>query len=141
MLPANSGPSSYYLSPSVVFKISRVGFYSKGWRSHFFIMDKKRRLRLPSGVDDTQRYNVMPILSVGKTKALEKIKKFLLHRISGGRSPFSPLGYSLYLSFYPDGEDEGGQVSSSLAISIRWIYAVKLPRSDLATLAQREGGE
>ncbi|RWV84718.1 hypothetical protein GW17_00053548 [Ensete ventricosum] len=37
----------------------------------------------------------------------------------------------------PDGEDEGGQASSSLAISIRWISVVKLPQSDLATLAQR----
>ncbi|RZS27415.1 hypothetical protein BHM03_00060865 [Ensete ventricosum] len=41
----------------------------------------------------------------------------------------------------PDGEDEGGQASSSLAISTRWISAVKLLPSDLATLAQREGGE
>ncbi|RWV85908.1 hypothetical protein GW17_00052252 [Ensete ventricosum] len=41
----------------------------------------------------------------------------------------------------PDGEDEGGQASSSLAISTRWISAVKLLPSDLTTLAQREGGE
>ncbi|RRT32473.1 hypothetical protein B296_00058923 [Ensete ventricosum] len=40
-----------------------------------------------------------------------------------------------------DGEDEGGQASSSLAVSTRWISAVKLLKSDLATLAQREGGE
>ncbi|RZS03052.1 hypothetical protein BHM03_00033174 [Ensete ventricosum] len=40
-----------------------------------------------------------------------------------------------------DGEDEGGQASSSLAVSTRWISAVKLLQSDLATLAQREGGE
>ncbi|RZS24005.1 hypothetical protein BHM03_00057025 [Ensete ventricosum] len=38
----------------------------------------------------------------------------------------------------PDGEDEGGQASSSLAISTRWISAAKLLQSDLATLAQRE---
>ncbi|RRT41964.1 hypothetical protein B296_00026408 [Ensete ventricosum] len=41
----------------------------------------------------------------------------------------------------PDGEDEGGQASSSLAVSTRWISAAKLLQSDLATLAQREGGE
>ncbi|RRT44789.1 hypothetical protein B296_00040258, partial [Ensete ventricosum] len=41
----------------------------------------------------------------------------------------------------PDGEDEGGQASSSLAISTRWIFAMKLLQSDLVTLAQREGGE
>ncbi|RWW02440.1 hypothetical protein GW17_00034469 [Ensete ventricosum] len=41
----------------------------------------------------------------------------------------------------PDGEDEGGQASSSLAVSTRWISAAKLLLSDLATLAQREGGE
>ncbi|RWW28238.1 hypothetical protein BHE74_00022158 [Ensete ventricosum] len=41
----------------------------------------------------------------------------------------------------PDGEDEGGQASSSLAVSTRWISATKLLQSDLATLAQREGGE
>ncbi|RRT68258.1 hypothetical protein B296_00008339 [Ensete ventricosum] len=41
----------------------------------------------------------------------------------------------------PDGEDEGGQASSSLAISTRWISAVKLLQSDLATLAQMEGGK
>ncbi|RWW51807.1 hypothetical protein BHE74_00041810 [Ensete ventricosum] len=34
----------------------------------------------------------------------------------------------------PDGEDEGGQASSSLAVSIRWISAAKL-LFDLATLA------
>ncbi|RWV96447.1 hypothetical protein GW17_00040836, partial [Ensete ventricosum] len=41
----------------------------------------------------------------------------------------------------PDGEDEGGQASSSLAVSTRWISAMKLLQSDLATVAQREGGE
>ncbi|RWV96761.1 hypothetical protein GW17_00040504 [Ensete ventricosum] len=41
----------------------------------------------------------------------------------------------------PDGEDEGGQVSSSLAVSTRWISAMKLLQSDLATLAHREGRE
>ncbi|RRT50198.1 hypothetical protein B296_00002499 [Ensete ventricosum] len=41
----------------------------------------------------------------------------------------------------PDGDDEGGQGSSSLAVSIRWISIVKLLQSDLATLAQRERGE
>ncbi|RWW19649.1 hypothetical protein GW17_00016281 [Ensete ventricosum] len=41
----------------------------------------------------------------------------------------------------PDGEDEGGQVSSSLAVSTRWISIAKLLLSDLVTLAQREGGE
>ncbi|RZS10105.1 hypothetical protein BHM03_00041265, partial [Ensete ventricosum] len=39
----------------------------------------------------------------------------------------------------PDGEDEGDQ-ASSLAVSTRWISVVKLLQSDLATLAQREGG-
>ncbi|RWW03999.1 hypothetical protein GW17_00032806 [Ensete ventricosum] len=42
---------------------------------------------------------------------------------------------------YPNGEDEGGQASSSLAVSTRWISTAKLLLSDLATLAQREGGE
>ncbi|RWV91345.1 hypothetical protein GW17_00046373 [Ensete ventricosum] len=41
----------------------------------------------------------------------------------------------------PDGEDEGGQASSSLAISTRWISTAKLLQSDLVTLIQREGGE
>ncbi|RWW05976.1 hypothetical protein GW17_00030726 [Ensete ventricosum] len=41
----------------------------------------------------------------------------------------------------PDGEDEGGQASSSLAISTQWISTAKLLKSDFATLAQREGGE
>ncbi|RWW36126.1 hypothetical protein BHE74_00058882 [Ensete ventricosum] len=35
----------------------------------------------------------------------------------------------------PDGEDEGGQASSSLAVSIQWISVVKLLQSNLATLA------
>ncbi|RWW35636.1 hypothetical protein BHE74_00059408, partial [Ensete ventricosum] len=42
---------------------------------------------------------------------------------------------------YPDGEDEGGQASSSLAVSTRWISTAKFLQSDLITLAQREGGE
>ncbi|RRT63619.1 hypothetical protein B296_00012657, partial [Ensete ventricosum] len=41
----------------------------------------------------------------------------------------------------PDGKDEGGPASSSLAVSIRWISTAKLLQSDLATLAQREGGD
>ncbi|RWW59758.1 hypothetical protein BHE74_00033285 [Ensete ventricosum] len=41
----------------------------------------------------------------------------------------------------PDREDEVGQASSSLAVSTRWISTAKLLQSDLATLAQREGGE
>ncbi|RWW62483.1 hypothetical protein BHE74_00030380 [Ensete ventricosum] len=41
----------------------------------------------------------------------------------------------------PDGEDEGGQASSYLAVSTRWISAAKLLQSDLTTLAQSEGGE
>ncbi|RZR74625.1 hypothetical protein BHM03_00039599 [Ensete ventricosum] len=40
-----------------------------------------------------------------------------------------------------DREDEGGQASNSLAISTRWISAVELLQSDLATLAQKERGE
>ncbi|RZR87864.1 hypothetical protein BHM03_00015321 [Ensete ventricosum] len=34
----------------------------------------------------------------------------------------------------PDGEDKGGQASSSLAVSTRWISAAKLLQSDFATL-------
>ncbi|RWV86989.1 hypothetical protein GW17_00051059 [Ensete ventricosum] len=53
------------------------------------------------------------------------------------------IGSSTHMA-YPygdlDGEDEGGQASSSLAVSKRWISAAKLLQSDLATLAQREGG-
>ncbi|RRT42478.1 hypothetical protein B296_00023194, partial [Ensete ventricosum] len=41
----------------------------------------------------------------------------------------------------PDGEDEGGQASSSLAVPTRWISTAKILQSYLATLAQREGGE
>ncbi|RWW55206.1 hypothetical protein BHE74_00038169 [Ensete ventricosum] len=41
----------------------------------------------------------------------------------------------------PDGEDEGGQASSSLAVSTQLISVAKLLQSDLTTLAQREGGE
>ncbi|RRT33145.1 hypothetical protein B296_00030862 [Ensete ventricosum] len=40
-----------------------------------------------------------------------------------------------------DGEDKGGQASSSLAVFTRWISTAKLLQSDPATLAQREGGE
>ncbi|RWW82003.1 hypothetical protein BHE74_00009561 [Ensete ventricosum] len=40
-----------------------------------------------------------------------------------------------------DGEDEGGQASSSIVVSTRWISVAKLLQSDLATLAQRERGE
>ncbi|RWV82581.1 hypothetical protein GW17_00055907 [Ensete ventricosum] len=40
-----------------------------------------------------------------------------------------------------DGEDEGGQTSSSLAVSTRWISTAKLLQSGLVTLAQMEGGE
>ncbi|RWV89122.1 hypothetical protein GW17_00048748 [Ensete ventricosum] len=36
---------------------------------------------------------------------------------------------------YPDGEDEGGQASSSLAVSTLWISVVKLLQYDLATFA------
>ncbi|RRT50688.1 hypothetical protein B296_00048028 [Ensete ventricosum] len=39
----------------------------------------------------------------------------------------------------PDGEDEGGQASSSLAVSKRWISAAKLLQFDLVTPTQREG--
>ncbi|RZS26404.1 hypothetical protein BHM03_00059738 [Ensete ventricosum] len=35
----------------------------------------------------------------------------------------------------PNGEDEGGQASSSLAVSTRWISATKLLQFGLATLA------
>ncbi|RWV98323.1 hypothetical protein GW17_00038833 [Ensete ventricosum] len=35
----------------------------------------------------------------------------------------------------PDGEDEGGQASSFLAVFTRWISVVKLLKSYLATLA------
>ncbi|RRT31776.1 hypothetical protein B296_00056947, partial [Ensete ventricosum] len=35
----------------------------------------------------------------------------------------------------------GDQASSSLAVSIQWISAVKLLQYDLETLAKREGGE
>ncbi|RWW36691.1 hypothetical protein BHE74_00058267, partial [Ensete ventricosum] len=45
------------------------------------------------------------------------------------------------LRMHPDREDKGGQASSSLAVSARWISVAKLLQSDLATLAQREGGE
>ncbi|RZR88895.1 hypothetical protein BHM03_00016544, partial [Ensete ventricosum] len=41
----------------------------------------------------------------------------------------------------PDGEDEGGQASYSLAVSTRRISVAKLLQSDLTTLTQREGGE
>ncbi|RRT33237.1 hypothetical protein B296_00050190 [Ensete ventricosum] len=40
-----------------------------------------------------------------------------------------------------NGEDEGGQASSSIVVSTRWISTAKLLQSDLATLVQREGGE
>ncbi|RZS27889.1 hypothetical protein BHM03_00061422 [Ensete ventricosum] len=40
-----------------------------------------------------------------------------------------------------DGEDEGGQLSFSLAVSTRWISTAKLLQSNLTTLTQREGRE
>ncbi|RWV83253.1 hypothetical protein GW17_00055169 [Ensete ventricosum] len=59
--------------------------------------------------------------------------------------PAAPVGglaaHSPPRCVYPDREDEGGQASSSLAISTRWISIAKLLQSDLATLAQRDGGE
>ncbi|RZS07880.1 hypothetical protein BHM03_00038786, partial [Ensete ventricosum] len=56
--------------------------------------------------------------------------------------PAAPCREIVYLGIPdPDGEDEGGQASSSIAVSTRWIFAVKLLQSDLATLAQKEGGE
>ncbi|RZR99325.1 hypothetical protein BHM03_00028845 [Ensete ventricosum] len=56
------------------------------------------------------------------------------------RGPWSWLGHGEIV--YPcipdsDGEDEGGQASSSLAVSTRWISTAKLLQSELATLAQR----
>ncbi|RWV77432.1 hypothetical protein GW17_00061738, partial [Ensete ventricosum] len=53
----------------------------------------------------------------------------------------SPSSSLFLLRMHPDGEDEGGQASSSLAVSTRSISAGKLLQSGLATLAQREGGE
>ncbi|RWV81327.1 hypothetical protein GW17_00057264 [Ensete ventricosum] len=41
----------------------------------------------------------------------------------------------------PNREDEGGQTSSSLGVSTRLISAAELLQSNLATLAQRAGGE
>ncbi|RWW68852.1 hypothetical protein BHE74_00023589, partial [Ensete ventricosum] len=54
-----------------------------------------------------------------------------------------PCGLEIIYPCIPDsdGEDEGGQASSSLAVSTQWISVAKLLQSDLATLAQREGGE
>ncbi|RWW07852.1 hypothetical protein GW17_00028746 [Ensete ventricosum] len=50
--------------------------------------------------------------------------------------------FSLFLlRMHTDGEDEGGQVSFSVAVSTRWIFVAKLLQSDLATLAQKERGE
>ncbi|RWW07506.1 hypothetical protein GW17_00029112 [Ensete ventricosum] len=61
----------------------------------------------------------------------------------GGRPLQAQRGQEIVYSYIPDpdGEDDGGQASSSLAVSTRWISAAKLLQSDLATLAQRERGE
>ncbi|RWW62985.1 hypothetical protein BHE74_00029866, partial [Ensete ventricosum] len=62
--------------------------------------------------------------------------------LSAPLQPATTSPSSLYLlQTHPDGEDEGGQASSSLAVSTRWISAAKLLQSNLATLTQREGGE
>ncbi|RWV93924.1 hypothetical protein GW17_00043584 [Ensete ventricosum] len=65
------------------------------------------------------------------------------HPLAAGRSPLQG-GWPeiVYLCIPdPDGKDEGGPASSSLAVSTRWISIAKLLQSDLATLAQREGGD
>ncbi|RRT48080.1 hypothetical protein B296_00012190 [Ensete ventricosum] len=49
------------------------------------------------------------------------------------RGPWSEIVYPCIPD--PDGEDEGSQASSSLAVSTRWISTEKLLQSDLATLA------
>ncbi|RRT45837.1 hypothetical protein B296_00021021, partial [Ensete ventricosum] len=57
--------------------------------------------------------------------------------------PYGLLPLEIVYPCIPDsnGENDGGQASSSLAVSTRWISIAKLLQSDLATLAQRKGGE
>ncbi|RWV77951.1 hypothetical protein GW17_00061152 [Ensete ventricosum] len=56
--------------------------------------------------------------------------------------PYCPSSEIVYPCIpNPDGEDERGQASSSLAVSTQWILTAKLLQSDLATLTQREGEE
>ncbi|RWW61709.1 hypothetical protein BHE74_00031219 [Ensete ventricosum] len=65
------------------------------------------------------------------------------HPLAGGQPPLQGGWPEIVYPCIPDpdGEDGGGQASSSLAVSTRWISAAKLLQSGLATLAQREGGE
>ncbi|RRT38188.1 hypothetical protein B296_00055140 [Ensete ventricosum] len=60
-----------------------------------------------------------------------------------GQSPLQEAWPEIVYPYipYPNEEDEGGQASSSLTVSTRWISAVKFLQSDLTTLAQRERGE
>ncbi|RWW55625.1 hypothetical protein BHE74_00037730, partial [Ensete ventricosum] len=62
--------------------------------------------------------------------------------LTGWQLPTGPCREIVYRCIPDlDGEDEGGQASSSLAVSTRWISTAKLLQYDLATLTQREGGE
>ncbi|RZR81918.1 hypothetical protein BHM03_00008228 [Ensete ventricosum] len=67
------GSSSYYMSPHTRFKISGAAYYSKGWRSHFFIIDGIEDWGLSMVWAAHTVNNTLPVLSMGETEALEKI--------------------------------------------------------------------
>ncbi|RWW40548.1 hypothetical protein BHE74_00054029 [Ensete ventricosum] len=81
------------------------------------------------------------ILEIGYDDCVLRLEGCLKDDVVGG-SKFGRIWEIVYPYIPdPDGEDEGGQASSSLAVSTRWISAAKLLQSDLTTLAQGEGGE
>ncbi|RWW36071.1 hypothetical protein BHE74_00058937 [Ensete ventricosum] len=185
--PTELGTEQLPLVPCARFKISGVGSYDKGWRSHSFIVYESedwasrwyalalfpllcwccRRYpcagdgcpfpsatTLPRGSNPCGRHRRScwrPPLQAGRRRPCPRAAV----APAGGcpmRAAAPPpccLRYENAIRMEivypcipdPNGEDKGGQASSSLAVSTRWISTAKLLQSDLTTLAQREGVE
>ncbi|RRT83709.1 hypothetical protein B296_00003958 [Ensete ventricosum] len=68
------GPSNYYLSPRTRFKIKGAISYGKGWRSHFFIVDRGEDWGFPVVWAAHTMDNAQPLHSADETEALGKIR-------------------------------------------------------------------
>ncbi|RWW66765.1 hypothetical protein BHE74_00025854 [Ensete ventricosum] len=68
------GPSNYYLSPRTGFKIKGAISYGKGWRSHFFFVDKGEDWGFPVVWAAHTMDNALPLHSADETEALGKIR-------------------------------------------------------------------
>ncbi|RRT69094.1 hypothetical protein B296_00037730 [Ensete ventricosum] len=132
----SQGPSSYYLSLRVGFMISGVTLYSKGWRSHFFIINGSQDWGfLVSWVAHT--IDNAATLSVGQAEALEKIREFFsseaMERMKDVHAVEAPLPLAPFVGF-----DEGLLASerpswakgSSRGPSIR-VYGGPMAGADL----------